>query len=124
MDLTPKRFADTVVLAPVGRVDHVMADAFKTALAPHLALCAASGDRLVLDLAGVEYISSVGLRVLLLASKQVKRQGGALAVAALQPVVREIFEISRFTLVLNVEPSVRQALAKLSAAALAAFDAG
>lgn len=124
MDLTPKRFADTVVLAPVGRVDHVMADAFKAALAPHLALCAASGDRLVLDLAGVEYISSVGLRVLLLASKQVKRQGGALAVAALQPVVREIFEISRFTLVLNVEPSVRQALAKLSAAALAAFDAG
>ena len=123
MDLTPKRFADTVVLAPVGRVDHATADAFKTALAPHLALCAAGRDRLVLDLAGVEYISSVGLRVLLLASKQAKRQGGALAVAELQPVVREIFEISRFTLVLNVEPTVREALAKLSAAALAAFDA-
>ena len=123
MDLTPKRFADTVVLAPVGRVDHATADAFKTALAPHLALCAAGRDRLVLDLAGVEYISSVGLRVLLLASKQVKGQGGALAVAELQPVVREIFEISRFTLILNVEPTVREALAKLSAAALAAFDA-
>ena len=123
MDLMPKRFADTVVLAPVGRVDHATADAFKIALAPHLALCAAGRDRLVLDLAGVEYISSVGLRVLLLASKQVKGQGGALAVAELQPVVREIFEISRFTLILNVEPTVREALAKLSAAALAAFDA-
>jgi len=37
-------------------------------------------DRAVIDLAGVEYISSVGLRVLMLASKQVKAQGGALAV--------------------------------------------
>ena len=123
MNLTPMRFADTVVLAPVGRVDHVTADAFEAALSPHLALCAAGRDRIVLDLAGVEYISSVGLRVLLLASKQAKGQGGTLAGAALQPVVREIFEISRFTLVLNVEPTVREALAKLSPAALAAFDA-
>jgi len=124
MNLASKRFADTVVLAPVGHIDHVTAEAFKTALGPHLALCAAGRDRLVLDLAGVEYISSVGLRVLLLASKQAKGQGGALVVAGLQPVVREIFEISRFTLVLNVEPGVRDALAKLSAAALAVFDAG
>jgi anti-anti-sigma factor len=124
MNLTPTRFADTVVLAPAGRIDHVTAGAFETALVPHLARCAAGQDRLVLDLGGVEYISSVGLRVLLLASKQAKGQGGALAVAALQPVVREIFEISRFTLILNVESTVRDALAKLSAAALAAFDAG
>jgi anti-sigma B factor antagonist/stage II sporulation protein AA (anti-sigma F factor antagonist) len=124
MNLTPKRFADTVVLAPAGRIDHVTAEAFKVALGPHLALCAAGRDRLVLDLAGVDYISSVGLRVLLLASKQAKGQGGDLAVAALQPVVREIFEISKFTLILNVAPTVREALAKLSMAALAAFDAG
>jgi anti-anti-sigma factor len=71
----------------------------------------------------VEYISSVGLRVLMLASKQVKAQGGALAVADLQPVVREIFEISRFNLVLEVFPTLREALTKLSPAALAAFEA-
>jgi anti-anti-sigma factor len=77
----------------------------------------------VIDLGAVEYISSVGLRVLMLASKQVKAQGGALAVADLQPVVREIFEISRFNLVLEVFPTLREALAKLSPAALAAFEA-
>jgi len=77
----------------------------------------------VIDLAGVEYISSVGLRVLMLASKQAKAQGGSLAVADLQPVVREIFEISRFNLVLEVFPTLREALAKLSPAALAAFEA-
>jgi len=60
--------------------------------------------------------------VLMLASKQVKVQGGALAVTGLQPVVREIFEISRFNLVLEVFPTLREALAKLSPTTLAAFE--
>ena len=123
MDLTPKRYADTVVLSPVGRVDHSTSEGFKNALAPHMARCAEGLDRVVLDFAGVEYISSVGLRVLMLASKQAKTQRGSLGVAALQPAVREIFDISRFTMVLDVFPSVREALAMLSPPALAAFDA-
>jgi len=123
MELAAKRFADTVALYPTGRIDHATADSFKAALAPYLARVASGRDRAVIDLAGVEYISSVGLRVLMLASKQAKAQGGALAVADLQPVVREIFEISRFNLVLEVFPTLREALAKLSPAALAAFEA-
>jgi anti-sigma B factor antagonist/stage II sporulation protein AA (anti-sigma F factor antagonist) len=123
MELAAKRFADTLALFPRGRIDHATAEAFKAALAPHRAGVAAGRDRAVIDLGAVEYISSVGLRVLMLASKQVKAQGGALAVADLQPVVREIFEISRFNLVLEVFPTLREALAKLSPAALAAFEA-
>jgi len=123
MELAAKRFADTVALYPTGRIDHATADSFKAALAPHLARVASGRDRAVIDLAGVEYISSVGLRVLMLASKQAKAQGGALAVADLQPVVREIFEISRFNLVLQVFPTLREALAALSTEALAAFEA-
>jgi anti-anti-sigma factor len=123
MQLGPKRFADAVVLFPTGRIDHATADGFRAALAPFLAECAAGRDRLVLDLSGVEYISSVGLRVLMLASKQVKAQRGSLAVCGLSPVVSEIFEISRFHLVLDVFPSLREALVRLSPPALAAFDA-
>ena len=123
MELSSKRFADAVVLYSVGRIDHATAEGFKAALVPYLARCTAGGDRVVLDLSGVEYISSVGLRVLMLASKQVKAQGGSLAVCGLGPVVREIFEISRFTLVLDVFSALREALARLSEPALAAFDA-
>lgn len=123
MSLISRRFADTAVVFPEGRIDHATAEQFKTALAPHLATCAAGRDRLVIDMTGVEYISSVGLRVLMLASKQAKAQGCALAVCGLQPVVREIFEISRFNLVLQVFPTLREALAALSTEALAAFEA-
>jgi len=45
-----------------------------------------------------------------------------IAIAAPQPVVREILEISRFNLILAIFSSVREALAQLSPAALAAYD--
>ncbi|MGH7306144.1 MAG: STAS domain-containing protein, partial [Candidatus Rokuibacteriota bacterium] len=84
MDLKSKRYVDTVVLSPVGRIDHSTSEDFKTALAPHMASCAEGHDKVILDFAGVEYISSVGLRVLMLASKQAKAQRGSLGIAALQ----------------------------------------
>ena len=105
-----------------GRVDHASAEQFKAGLWPFLAACSRDGDKLVLDLSGLEYISSAGLRVLMLAAREVKAQDGTLVVCGLQPVVREIFEISRFNLVLEVFPTLREALAKLSPAALAAFE--
>ena len=79
---------------------------------------------MILDFAGVEYISSVGLRVLMIAAKQMRGRGARIAVAAPQPVVAEIFAISRFDRVLDIVPSVRGALEQLSAPALAAYDAG
>jgi anti-sigma B factor antagonist len=123
MELISKRYADTVVVCPQGRIDQASAEGFKAALGPSVSACGAGRDRLVIDMAGVEYISSVGLRVLMLASKQTKAQGAPLAVCELQPVVREIFEISRFNLVIQVFPSLREALAALSTEALAAFEA-
>jgi anti-anti-sigma factor len=122
MRLDHARYVDVVVLSPFGRVDHATAGEFEAALAPHLARCAAGQDHLVLDLAGVDYISSAGLRVLMLAAKRAKAQGGFLAVAAVRPLVQEILEISKFTLVLRVMPAVRDAVAAASPAALAAFD--
>jgi anti-anti-sigma factor len=121
MDLAPRRFADGVVLRPAGRIDHVAAPALRAALAPYLERCAAGQDGVVLDFAAVEYISSDGLRALVLASKQAKAQGGTLVVAALGPRVREIFEITRFHQVLEVFPTTREALARISPAAAAAF---
>jgi len=122
MELSPRRFADAVVVSPVGRVDQSSADAFQKALAPHLARCTGGEDRLVIDLSGLEYISSAGLRVLMLAAKQSKAQGGTLLLSGLQPLVQEIFEISRFTMVFGIAPSLREALAKASASALTAFE--
>ncbi|HYE90612.1 MAG TPA: STAS domain-containing protein [Terriglobales bacterium] len=122
MDLSPQRFADTVVVSPAGRVDQSNMEAFGAALAPVLGACAPGKDRVVLDLSRLEFISSAGLRILMLAAKQTKAQQGCLIVSGLQPLVQEIFQISRFTMIFDIVPTLRDALAKASPAALAALD--
>lgn len=106
MKLNAERRANIVILQPVGRIDHQTADAFSIALAPYLETCNASGDRLLFDLSALDYISSAGLRVLMIATKRTKPVGGQLAVAAPQDMVREVLEITRFDLVFPVYASV------------------
>lgn len=119
LELKQSRVGDVVVIAVSGRVDHATAEQFRTELWPHVLGCAAGGDRLLLDLAGLEYISSAGLRVLMLAWRQAKGREGTLVVCGLQPIVREIFQISRFDVVFHVVPDREAALAELRAAAAA-----
>lgn len=117
MELPSRQEGQVRILAPSGRIDHAHADAFQEALAVHLAECRAESVSLVLDFSAVEYISSVGLRVLMLASRQVTSQDGRIAIAALTPLVREVFEISRFILVFKTYDSVAAAVAALAAPA-------
>ena len=103
-------------MAVRGRLDHAHAKAFEASLAPHLMHCREDGAALVLDFAGVDYISSVALRVLLLAARQVKVQGGRIAIAALTPIVAEVFAVSHFDMVLPVSPDVATAATQLGRA--------
>ena len=99
-----------VVIANIsGRIDHASAEAFNVALAPLLQNCTGGAKPLVLDFSGVDYISSVGLRSLMLASRQAKAQKGAFAIAGMQPSVQEGFTISRFSLVMPCYTSVAAA---------------
>jgi anti-anti-sigma factor len=100
-----------LVLSVSGRIDHSNADAFSTALEPVLSRCRAGDAAVVLDLAGLEYVSSAGLRCFMLAARQTKDQSGRLVVAAPTPKVREIFEITRFTLLFDCLATVDEALA-------------
>ena len=122
MNVTSRRFADAVVLHVAGRLDQDTCEAFRGDLATYVESSARDGGAVVLDLSGLEYVSSAGLRCFMLASRQAKAQHGRIYVAALQPMVAEIFEISHFNLVFQVFPSVPDALAAVSAEAAAEFD--
>ena len=123
MRFSHRRFADAVVAAPEGHIDHPNAQQLEQALLPLVAACAAARAPLVLDFTGVDYISSMGLRVLMVSARQMRAQGARIAVAALQPVVAEIFAIARFSHVVEVFPTVRDALAAVSQPAAASYDA-
>ncbi|APV49517.1 hypothetical protein BWI17_07385 [Betaproteobacteria bacterium GR16-43] len=122
MTVTPRRYANAVVLSVAGRLDQDTCDDFRVELMKHVEQTARDGGAIVLDLEGLEYVSSAGLRCFMLASRQAKTQHGRIVVASLQSMVAEIFEISHFNLVFQVFPAVREALAATSADALAAFE--
>ena len=110
MEITNRAHGDIVVVAPTGRVDHQTAGEFERAVVP--LLDAATGPRhgLVFDFERVTYVSSVGLRVLMIASKSLRPRGARVAVAAMQPVVAEILQICRFDAVVEIFPTVDAAL--------------
>ena len=124
MQFESQRLVDVFVATPIGRIDHPNAEALKLSLAPILDAAVLGENALVMDFSHVEYISSMGLRVLLMAAKALRAANARIAVASLQPVAKEIFAIARFNHVLEIFPDVRAALADLSGAALAAYDAG
>src|SRR5260221_14787048 len=122
MPIAHRTYGPARAIAPRGRLDHDNCEAFRSDLAPHLDACVRDGLPLVLDLSGLEYVSSAGLRCLMLAAKEARERKGRLVVAAMQPIVAEIFKISRFNLVFEVFATLREALASVSPQAAEAFD--
>jgi anti-sigma B factor antagonist len=124
MNVSTQRFGDAVVLKVSGRLDQDTCDLFRADLSKVVETSAGRGGAVVLDLSQLEYVSSAGLRCFMLASRQAKAQQGRIFVAALQPMVAEIFQISHFNLVFQVFPAVRDALAAISPEAAASYDKG
>jgi anti-anti-sigma factor len=124
MALSHRNYAKVRVVAPVGRLDHDNCEAFRNDLAPHLDACLHEGQALIFDLSRLEYVSSAGLRCLMLAARQAVSRSGRLVITSLQPLVAEIFQISRFNLVFDVFPTMREALASVSSEAVEAFERG
>ena len=90
-----------------GKVDATSAPSVEQAL---VGVIDQGEKRLVLDCAGLDFISSAGLRSLLLAVKKMKAAGGGISLAALQPNVKEVFDISGFSALFTIHGSRADAL--------------
>ena len=115
MDWNERQAGDAVVASVKGRIDLSNADALKDAMTAALAKAKSA---LILDLSGVDYMSSAGLRSLMIVFKAAKGEGKALGLTSLQPLLMEIFTISRFNLVFPIFESVRAAAEKLAPGAV------
>lgn len=86
------------VLKVSGRLDTTTAPSLEAAITETVSACAS----LVLDFAGLEYISSAGLRVILKAQKAMAAKGG-MKLLHVNETIMEIFEITGFTDILTIE---------------------
>ena len=61
------------------------------------------GDMVIVDCQGMDYICSSGLRVFLGLYKMIAQKGGKLIIRNLQPLVKNVFEMSGFSQIFNIE---------------------
>jgi len=87
-----------LTVALTGRLDTVTAPQLEAELKQSLT----SVEKLALDFAGLEYLSSAGLRVLLAAQKVMNRQG-EMVIRNVNETIAEIFEVTGFSDILTVE---------------------
>jgi len=96
-----------LVLAPARRLDSSTAPDFETEL---LGRIGQGATAVLLDFSAVDYISSAGLRVILLAGKRLKATGGRLALCGLTEDCLEAFRISGFDALFPLYKSVDEGL--------------
>ena len=111
MDIVETRESDAVTLALKGRLDNASSPGFEERVLKHIN---AGDHRLVIDLAQLDYISSVGLRVFMLAAKRLKPAGGRIVVCAMQPAVKQVFDIAGFASIIPMTATRDEATAKLA----------
>ena len=98
MTVTETKGEDTIQLAVEGNVDTNTAPQLQT----HILQAFQKSKNVVLEMSRCPYMSSAGLRALLIGHKTATSKGGTLKICNVQPVVADVFQVSGFATILNV----------------------
>lgn len=108
---TSRYNSSVTVVTPKGRLD---ANGTQYLEAELQALANEGHHRIVVDFDHVTYISSTGLRTLLLAVRRAKRHSGDVKLCELNPAVRKIFRMAGFDMILELHETEERAAAAFS----------
>jgi anti-sigma B factor antagonist len=107
MEFSVEQRGQAAVVSVAGSVDALTAGEVTAFLGEQLS---AGSTRLVLDLGKVDYVSSAGLRTILATLKEARTKGGDLRLAAIQPNVQKVLQMSGFTSILKTFGDVETAV--------------
>lgn len=108
MDITAERASGTVIAKASGRIDSSNSREFHSNLE---AVVPANDPALVLDFEDVSYISSAGMRVILIVAKGLQKSDISFALCSMNDSIREVFTISGFDKIIPIHESQSEALA-------------
>lgn len=111
MDIQVRQQAGIYIAALSGKIDATTSEDLEDAL---MGLIEEGANNILLDMTGVSYLSSAGLRILLLIAKHLYG-GGQLALCSLQDGVAEIIEMAGFASFMTIFPSLDEACQQMLA---------
>lgn len=107
MEISDNTVEGQTVVSLSGRIDSTAAVDFEEKLIEKID---AGTQTMVVDFQNVQFISSAGLRVLLLAAKKVKPYGGKILLCNMSKDVREVFDISGFSSIFEIHENTSDAV--------------
>jgi len=107
MEIKEDKVDGQVVVSLTGRIDSTAAVEFEEKL---IEIIDAGNNSMIFDFQNIQFISSAGLRVLLLVAKKVKPYGGKILLCNLSKDVREVFDISGFSSIFEIHDSISEAV--------------
>ena len=110
MEILDERIGDTFVVTAKGRLDSGASAVFAEKVG---ALITSANPKLLIDFAEVDFVTSAGLRAVLVLVKKVKAAGGSFALCAVQEPVREVLHITGFTDMLRIHTARAEAIAAM-----------
>jgi anti-sigma B factor antagonist len=110
MEISERKTAEVVTLSLAGKLDTSTAKAFEEKI---LGQIEAGERRIVIDLAKLDYVSSAGLRVFVLAAKRLDGAHGKIVLCALRDSVKQVFDIAGFSSIFSVYGSHDEAIKNL-----------
>ena len=101
---------NAMVVSVIGRMDATTAPEYEQRLNK---LIESGQKSFVIDFIELEYISSAGLRGILVTVKAIKVAGGKIAFANIRNTVKDVFDISGFGTIFQINDSVESALTQI-----------
>ena len=99
MEIKKQELEEKIILELIGEIDGSNVDAFEDVMKE----AAGKGKALDVDLSGLEYISSAGLRVFLITEKQMKQAGHKMTVKNVGDEIMDRFTVTGFVKLLDIE---------------------
>lgn len=107
MEITKSAQGDVTIVSLSGKLDAQSSPAANDQIK---ALLSAGKSKILLDLKALTYISSAGLGILNANQAEARKAGGSIRLAGVQPAVKDVFDLLKFTLLFKMYPGVPEAL--------------
>ena len=110
MKIISENTSELLVIHPEGRLDAITSAEFEKEVMP---IIQQSGNPVLIDFEKLDYISSAGLRTLLIIAKEMKKVKKVLALCCLNEAIMEIFNISGFQTIFPIYPTIEEGVSSL-----------
>jgi len=112
MDIESEQVGDVCVVTAHGRLDGIYSSAFANRVGE---LITGAHPKILIDFSDVDFVTSAGLRAVLLVMRKAKASGGAFALCGVNDPVREVLDVSGFAEVFSLHPGRAEGIAALNA---------